>query len=371
MPKIIFADGGTAGHILPILAIVREIQAAKSNDPKLKIFYIGPNERYILQLLEKENVAIKKIVCGKLRRYFSFKNFIDIFKIPIGFFQSLFWLFVLAPDMVFSKGGYGSVPVTFAAYLLQIPIFLHESDSFPGLSSRVESKWAVEIFTSFPKTDYLKPEKIICSGNPIRQEILNGNPEEAKKIFNLAGGKPIVSFLGGSQGAQSINNIILEILPELLNQFEIIHQTGRNNFEQTRNEADALMSPTVKKFYHPVPFLNEKEMKGLLTVSSVIISRAGAGAIFEIAASGKPAILIPLPGAAGNHQAKNGYQFADAGAGEVLEEQNLKPHFLLEKIKYLLSREDILQAFSTNSVNFGKPKAAKLIADYLLAYLEH
>ncbi len=367
--KIVFADGGTAGHAFPILAIVRELKKSRPDDD-LKLFYIGPKEEYILQLLAKEKVAIKKITCGKLRRYFSFNNFVDIFKIPIGFFQSFFWLFVLAPDIIFSKGGYGSFPVTFAGRILQIPVFLHESDSFPGLSSRVESKWAVEIFTSFPKTEYFKAEKIICTGNPVRQEILNGTPEEAKKIFNLAGGKPIISFLGGSQGAQSINNIVLEILPELLSQFEVIHQTGRNNFEEVRNEADVLMSPATRKFYHPVPFLNENEMKGILAVSQVIISRAGAGAIFEIAACGKPAILIPLPGSAGNHQVKNGYQFAETGGAEVLEEQNLKPHFLLEKIKYLLSREDILKATSQGSADFGRPKAAKVIVDYLLAYLE-
>ncbi|RLC39711.1 MAG: UDP-N-acetylglucosamine--N-acetylmuramyl-(pentapeptide) pyrophosphoryl-undecaprenol N-acetylglucosamine transferase, partial [Candidatus Nealsonbacteria bacterium] len=174
--KIVFTGGGTAGHIFPIIAIVREMKKIHP-EKDLRLFYIGPKDEYSLTLLSQEGVKIKLIFTGKLRRYFSFKNFLDLVKIPVGIFQALFWLFVLAPDLVFSKGGYGSFPTVFAANILRIPIFLHESDSVPGLASKIESKWALEIFTSFEKSEYFPKEKIICVGNPIRKEILEGDIE--------------------------------------------------------------------------------------------------------------------------------------------------------------------------------------------------
>ena len=367
--KIVFTGGGTAGHIFPIIAIVREMKRIYPGED-LRLFYIGPKDEYSLTLLSQEEVEIKLIYTGKLRRYFSFKNFLDLIKIPIGIFQALFWLFVLAPDLVFSKGGYGSFPTVFAANILRIPIFLHESDSVPGLASKIESKWALEVFTSFEKTEYFPKEKIICVGNPIRKEILEGDIEEAKKIFEIQGGKPVILILGGSQGAQSINELILSTLPDILNDFEIVHQTGRKNYQTVKLQSEALITPDfLKKYYHPFPFLNETQLKHILALADLVVSRAGSGALFEIAALGKPAILIPLPSAAQNHQVKNAYQFAKMGGGEVIEEKNLKPHFFLERLRYYFERKDILEEMKNSSLNFARPKAAQIIANYLIDYL--
>ncbi len=367
--KIVFTGGGTAGHIFPIVAIIREMKKNYS-DKNLRLFYLGPKDKYSLTLLIQEGVKIKTIACGKLRRYFSFENFLDLFKIPIGIFQSLFWLFILAPDLIFSKGGYGSFPTALAAWILRIPIFLHESDVAPGLASRIESKWALEVFTSFEKTEFFPKEKIICVGNPIRTELLNGSFEEAKRIFELQGGKPLILILGGSQGAQVINNVIIQTLPEILEDFEIVHQTGQKNYNQIKKNAEVLITQeSLKKYYHPFPFLNEYQLKHILTSCSLVVSRAGAGSIFEIAACGKPALLIPLANSAQNHQLKNAYQFAQSGGGEVIEQANFKPHFFLERLKYLISRPELLKEMSENSASFARPKAAEIIANYLLDYL--
>ncbi len=366
--EIVFTGGGTGGHIFPIIAVIREM---KRNYPRqdMKLFYIGPKDDYSLALLGQENVAIKKILAGKLRRYFSFKNLIDIFKIPIGMLQAFFYLFFIAPDVVISKGGYGSFPIVVSARILHIPVFLHESDIIPGLVTKKTSKWAAEIFTSFPKTEFFPKEKIINLGNPVRMEILQGSKERAKEIFRLQDNKPLLLILGGSQGAQRLNDIILQILPEMLESFEIIHQTGQKNFSEIKAETDAILLKSSKKYYHPFPFLDEEYYKHALFACSLVISRAGSGTIFEIAANEKPSILIPLPHSAQNHQIKNAYAYSKSGSCQVIEQENLKPHFFLEKLKYLFSRPQDLEEMSINSKRFSRPKAAKIMASYLLEYL--
>lgn len=367
--KIIFTGGGTDGHIFPILAIAREIRTIFP-DKDIRLYYIGPDGEYSLELLRKEGVIIKKIITGKIRRYFSLMNLLDIFKIPIGIIQSFFWLFFLSPDIVFSKGGYGSFPTTLMANLLSIPIFLHESDIVPGLSSRIESKWAQEIFVSFHKTEFFPKNRRIVIGNPIRKEILNGSKERAKEIFNIQTEKPLILILGGSQGCQKINEVLLEILPELLKDFEVIHQIGKKNFNQNMNEVNAIIvDEQIKKSYHAFAFLNEEFLRQGLAGADLIISRAGAGSIFEIAANRKPAILIPLARSAQDHQLKNAYAFANQGGAEVIEEANFTSHFFLTKLKQLFSRPGILKQMAERSQEFSQPKAAKIIASYLIEYI--
>ncbi len=366
--KIVFTGGGTAGHIFPILAVVRQVRKTLPT-ANITLFYIGPADAYTAALMGREGVKVKRIITGKLRRYFSIKNFFDLFKVPIGLLQALLWLFFLAPDLIFSKGGYGSFPVAFMSRILHIPVFLHESDIAPGLTSRITSRWALEIFTSFPKTEYFPKEKIMCVGNPIRIELISGSKKEAQKIFRLQGKKPLILILGGSQGAQSINNLVLEILPELTTSFELLHQTGPDNFKEVKNESEALIGKQLKKYYHLYPFFQEEELKHALAASDFIISRAGSGALFEIASVKKPALLIPLPRSANNHQSKNAYSFAKDIKGQVLEEENLKPHFFLERLKYFLSRPDILREMAENGEKFAKPKAAQVVANYIIEYL--
>lgn len=375
--KILFTGGGTGGHIFPILAIVRELKRLEfeiSLPEKLEFFYLGPKDHLSRLLLSQEEVKVKSILAGKIRRYFTplsfFQNLFDIFfKIPLGTFQAFFYIFFLAPDLIFSKGGYGSWPVVISGWILGVPIFLHESDIAPGLANKIISRFSLLIFVSFPKTEYFPLEKMVLVGNPIRREILEGSKEEAKNRFNLTSQKPLILILGGSQGAQRINDLILEILPQLLENYQVIHQVGEQNYHQVQAESKVVISEEQEKDYHLFGFLDEIELSLAYQAADLIVSRAGSGSIFEISAIGKPSILIPLPEAAQDHQLKNAYSFSQDGRALVIEEANLTPHFFLERINYLFSHPREMAEMAKRAKEFSQPESAKIVAQYLIDYL--
>ncbi|MDP3093224.1 MAG: UDP-N-acetylglucosamine--N-acetylmuramyl-(pentapeptide) pyrophosphoryl-undecaprenol N-acetylglucosamine transferase [bacterium] len=392
--KIVLTGGGSGGHIFPLIAVVREIKSLylqKRLEESLNVFgeakgrakyqeslefrYLGPRDDFSLILLAQEGVRTKEIAAGKLRRYLDWQSFldnlVDIFlRTPLGIMQSFFDLFFFAPDLIFSKGGYGSFPVVVAGWFLGIPIFLHDSDVDPGLANQLLAKFAKKILVSFPKTERFPPSKMILTGNPVRKELLYGNPLEAKEVLNIAGGKPVIIIIGGSQGAQRINDLILAILPNMLKYFEILHQIGEKNFVKTRAEAVVTVPKGREKYYHPFPFLREEDYKQALSICDLIVARAGGGTIFEIAAAGKPSILIPYPEAAQGHQLKNAYSFAAGGATVIMEEANLTPNFFLEKLKNLFSRPGELEKMAKASRNFAKPEAARDIASIIFNFLK-
>lgn len=399
--KILFTGGGTGGHVFPLIAIVREIRriypvrnsprpegtrgssdmhgtGAVSNGvyPKkdLEFYYLGPKDDFSQALLSQEDFVIKTITSGKVRRYFSWQNLPDIlFKIPLGVIQSFFLLLAIKPDLVFSKGGSGSIAVTYSARFLRIPVFLHESDVVPGLSNQITAKWAKKIFTSFAKTEYFDPQKTILTGNPIRKEILDGDKKMASEIFGLTLSKPIFLIIGGSQGAETINDFVLRVLNQLLKDYELIHVTGNQNVKQVSAEAQVVEGPEgypgLDKYYHPIGFLNEEKLKHAYKAADLIISRSGSGSIFEIAAVGKPSILVPLPSAASNHQSKNAYRYAETGAALVIEQENLTPNFFMENIQLLLLRPEKLEEMKQAALAFAKPLAARAIAREILEFL--
>lgn len=374
--KILFTGGGTAGHILPIIAVAREFRRIYEKK-NLNFLYVGPKDDFGSILLSQEDINIKTVFAGKIRRYFNpqsfFQNFIDIlFKIPLGIIQAFFIIFFSAPDIIFSKGGYGAIPATISGWILRVPIFMHESDIVPGAANKFLSKLAKEIFVSFPikLVRDLPVNKMTLVGTPIRREIMNGNPDEARDYFKLTGEKPVVFVIGGSQGSQRINDMLLEALPLMLSDFEVIHQCGEKNFDQVQSEAKIMIKEDFEKYYHLYPFLKEGGQKMAYAVSKVIISRAGSSSIFEIAALGKPSILIPLAESAQNHQAENAYYYAQNGACIVIEEPNLTPRFFLEKLKFLINRGEEMEKMSLNAIAFAKPFAAKIVAEYILEYLD-
>ncbi len=381
--KILFTGGGTGGHVFPIVAIAREIRRIYPKKD-LEFYYLGPKDEFGLIILSQEDFKIETIISGKVRRYFSgsrdfsvsqinfttlYQNIIDIlFKIPFGFLQSMFFILKIRPQLIFSKGGSGSISVTQGARFLRVPVFLHESDIVPGLSNRVTSKWAKKIFVSFPKTEYFDPQNAILVGNPIRKELLEGDRKTAGDLFDLTFQKPIILFSGGSQGAEALNDFVLNILNDFLKEFELIHICGRNNLEGVKSEAQVVIEKDLVKYYHPVGFLDEEKMKHALKVADIIISRCGSGSIFEIAALGKPSILIPLPSAAANHQAKNAYVYSQTGAALVVEQDNLTRNFFLDKIHYMFLHPDKLEKMGEEALRFSKPLAAKAIAREILEY---
>jgi len=371
--KILFTGGGTGGHVVPIIAIVREIRKIHL-EKDLQFFFIGPKDEVSSTLLLQEGIKVKTILAGKIRRYISgeafFQNLIDIcIKIPIGILQSFFYIFFLSPDLIFSKGGFGSIPGVLAGKLFFVPIFLHESDTTPGFANKFLRGFALEIFASFPKTECFSLKKLILVGNPIRRELLKGSKEEAKSLFKLNLNKPVILILGGSQGAQRINDEILEILPRLLENFEVIHQCGKNNYATIKAELKLIINKDSEPFYHLYPFLKESELRQAYAAADLIVSRAGSGSIFEIAAVGKPSVLIPLSESAQNHQVKNAYTYQESGACLVMEENNFTSHFFLEKLKSLFTNPEALKKMSEEAKGFSRPEAGWIIANYLVAYL--
>jgi len=381
--KIILAGGGTGGHLFPIIAVTREINKlyAKSIDPSkkkkgLKLIYTGPKGALGLELtraLAQDQIKIKKIIAGKIRRYGGVKakiqNFFDIFKTIIGIVHAFFFLFFSFPDAIFSKGGYGSVPIVVAGSILRIPIFVHESDIVPGLANKILNKRAAQVFVSFPGTENFDPSNMTLTGNPIRKELMGGSPDNGKRLFNLKSEKPVALIIGGSQGAERVNSLILDALPGLLKNFEIIHQTGKKNFKQVASESKVMIEERMEKYYHPIPFLNEQELKLAYAVSDIIVSRAGSGSIFEIAAIGRPSILIPLPESAQDHQAKNAYSYARKRATVVLEEENTTPNFFLQTLKNIVGEPEDMEIMKKAARDFSKPEAATEIAKYIIKYL--
>ncbi len=371
--KILFAGGGTGGHIYPIITVAQELKKLYS---PAQLFFIGPRNELVTNIFEEEGIKVKKVFSGKIRRDSGWRsvinNFTDIFfKIPLGVIQSFFYIFFLSPDLIFCKGGYGTIPPVIAAKILQVPIFLHESDVVPGLANRYLSRFALEIFTSFPKTEFFPVKKILLVGNPVRRALLAPlSSEKIQKYLNLKKGKPVLLIMGGSQGSERINDLILQILPQLLSSFEVIHQCGKRNYQNLKIESDFLIPKQLKDFYQLFPFMSEMELSCAYYASDIIISRAGAGSIFEIAAAQKPSILIPLPEAAQNHQSKNAQLYSDFGCALVVEEENLKPNFFLQKVLSLLKSTALRENMKKRAEKFARPRAAEIISHYIIEFLK-
>ncbi len=368
--KILFTGGGSGGHVFPIIAIARELRRLNQNQ-QLNLHYIGPNDALAMILLTQENITVHPIVTGKIRQYASWKNITDIaFNMPFGFLQSFFLVLFIQPHLVFGKGGSGSAPVLLAAHILGKPIFLHESDTIPGRSNRFAYPWAKKVFISFPKTSYFDLTKTILVGNPIKKELLEGSNTVAQELLNITFEKPIILVMGGSQGASAINDFILNTLEQLLQTYEVLHICGKNNYQEVSSQSEVILqNSNLQKYYHLKEFIDEVELKHAYSAASFIISRAGSGSIFEIAACGKPSILIPLPLSANNHQQENAYQYAQTGAAIIIEQDNLQPNFFLEKLNYLFSHPQELEAMKNAALEFSKPKAAATIAREILEYI--
>ncbi|MGI6297150.1 MAG: UDP-N-acetylglucosamine--N-acetylmuramyl-(pentapeptide) pyrophosphoryl-undecaprenol N-acetylglucosamine transferase [Minisyncoccales bacterium] len=373
--KIILSGGGTGGHIFPLIAVAREIKKQSTNS--VDLLYLGPKDKFEECFFKNEEIKTSFCLAGKIRRYggvsTSFKNLIDIlFTIPIGTIQAFIKIFFYCPDIIFSKGGYGSIPVVLAGAFLGVPIVIHESDTVPGKANQIMSAFAFKVYVAFKKkaVAFFPYEKMLSVGNPIRKTILKGSHEKAKEVFNLNFKKPTLLVLGGSQGSIRINELIIQTIPDILKYFEIIHQTGYEDFMRVKKYTSALIPEDLKSDYHVYAFLDEEKMKNAYTASDLIVARAGAGTIFEISAVGKPSILIPLPEAAQNHQLKNAITFAKATQSTiVIEEKNLTPNFFLAELKNTFQFKD-LKDLGKRAKKFSTPNSAEIIAKDILNFLK-
>ena len=370
---IVFTGGGTGGHFYPIIAIAEALNDLVREEQLLapKLYYLAPTA-FDEKALFENDITYIYTPAGKMRRYRSIRNFTDSFITIFGTISALFTLFRLYPDIVMSKGGYGSVPTTLAARILGIPVIIHESDAKPGRANLLASKWAVRIAISFGNAARYFPEKaqnkIARTGIPIRKALMRVEAEGARQYLALEQSVPAVLILGGSQGATNINEIVLLALSDLVSFANIIHQTGRENFKNVQDIASVALTknPNASR-YHPINYLDEVSMQRSASVADIVVSRAGANSIAEIGLWKKPAILIPIPESVSHDQRSNAYAYAGTGAAVVLEQENLTPHLLVSEIKRIVSDPEIAKRMGASARGFTDPDAARIIASEILA----
>ncbi len=337
MKKIVMTGGGTAGHVTPNIALMPALK-----DAGYEISYIGSYEGIEKGLIEGQNIPYYGISSGKLRRYFDIKNFSDPFKVVKGYCQSVKLLKKLKPDVVFSKGGFVSVPVILAAKHCKIPSIIHESDITPGLANKLAIPNATKVCCNFPETlQYLPKEKAVLTGSPIRKELLSGDAKKALAFCNFTDeNKPVILIIGGSTGSRAINTAIRELLPELLKKYNVIHLCGKGNLDDSLQTLSG---------YAQFEYIN-KELSDLFALSTLVISRAGANAICELLALHKPNILIPLSAAASRgDQILNAASFEKSGYSYVLEEEKVSNETLLTAINHVMDNKDAYVSAMKNS----------------------
>ncbi len=332
MKKIVLTGGGTAGHVTPNIALLPHLKAAG-----FEVFYIGSYDGIEKRLIGDFDIPYTGISTGKFRRYLDIKNLTDPFRVVKGYSQARKYLKELKPDVVFSKGGFVSVPVVRAAASLKIPCIIHESDMTPGLANKLCIPVAARICCNFPETlQELPASKAVLTGSPIREELANGSRLEGLKLCGFSAGRPVIMVVGGSQGAASINEAVRKALPMLLQDFQVVHLCGKGKLD------DTLLTLTGYKQFEYL----KSELKDIFAMADVVISRAGANAICELLALAKPNLLIPLPAAKSRgDQILNARSFASQGFSLVLSEDDLTETLLTEKVQELYcSRQTYIEA---------------------------
>ncbi|MDI6820830.1 MAG: UDP-N-acetylglucosamine--N-acetylmuramyl-(pentapeptide) pyrophosphoryl-undecaprenol N-acetylglucosamine transferase [Patescibacteria group bacterium] len=367
--RILLTGGGSGGHIYPLIAVAEELK--KLAPEGTEFYYLGPKSPFFEEF-KKRNIITSSIIGSKLRRYCDLANIIDIPKFFISLIQALIKIYFIMPDVVFSKGGTGSLPIVITARFYSVPVIIHESDSAPSLTNRLSAHFAKRIGVSFKKTLRFFPKnKTALVGNPLRNEFFYDWKEQSKTkiLFGFDPKEPFVLILTGSQGSTRINAFIFDHLEELLKTAQILHQVGATNLKEAEAISNLIfkeIGDNLKNRYRLIGYMNPEEMKNALSAADIVISRAGAGAIYEIAVSGKPVILIPLSESANNHQRENAYEYSETGAGIVIEESNLGINMLLTEIKNILKNEEQKTRAKNGSREFFKPDAAKLLAQEIL-----
>ena len=322
MKKIILTGGGTAGHVTPNLALIPSLK-----DHGFEIRYIGSYEGIEKKLITDAGIPYDGISSGKLRRYFDLKNFSDPFRVLKGYAEACKLIKSYKPDVVFSKGGFVSVPVVLAAKRYHIPTIIHESDMTPGLANKICIPSAARVCCNFPETlQYLPKDKAVLTGSPIRQELLSGSKSKAIEFTGLTSDKPVILIIGGSLGAAAVNQAVRNVLPELLKDFQVIHLCGKNKLDTSLQGV---------KGYVQYEYIKD-ELKDLFALTDIVISRAGANAICELLALHKPNLLIPLSASASRgDQILNARSFERQGFSMVLEEEELTDESLLSAVHQL------------------------------------
>ncbi len=369
LPRVVLTGGVSGGHTFPLVAVARSLRTLYPGG--IEFLFIGSKGRFESEAMAAENIPAQYVLTGKMRRYFSFKNFVDPIKVPIGIVQALWKLFFFMPDAVFAKGGSASVPVVLAAWLYRIPVVIHDSDAVAGRANRFLAHFAERIAIAYPSArDFFPQVKTALTGNPVRGELLVGAAARAAQTFGLSIDKPTLLVLGGSQGALIVNDAVLKVLLDLLQAgVQVIHQSGEENYEAILRVTKEFGFDPEKSGYVVRPFFPAHELADVLALATVVLSRAGAGTIAELAATKKAVILVPLASAANDEQRMNAYGIAEIGGALVIEEPNLGEHLLFEKIMTLINDPALRTALGEKIVAFYHPDAADTIAQGIQALM--
>ncbi|HEV7448951.1 MAG TPA: UDP-N-acetylglucosamine--N-acetylmuramyl-(pentapeptide) pyrophosphoryl-undecaprenol N-acetylglucosamine transferase [Candidatus Paceibacterota bacterium] len=367
--KILFTGGGSGGHFYPIVAVAEAIND-ETREKKLlepQLYYAAPDP-YDREVLLANNITWVATSAGKIRNYFSVLNFFDYFKTGWGVIRSVLRVFFLYPDVVFSTGGYAAFPTLLAAKMFSIPVVILTSDADAGRVSKWAAKFAQKIAVAFAEgAEQFPKDKVAHTGNPVRKAALLPAREGAHEFLKLKKDLPVILVTGGSQGSQAINDAILGALPKLLEHYQVVHQTGRANFDDVVGRARIIINDSVVfERYKPFDYLNDLATRMAAGAADLVVSRAGAGNIFEVAAWGIPTILVPIPEPISHDQIKNAFAYARAGGASVIEQNNLTPGLLVSEINHILGNEELKHKMQNAARQFARPDAAKLIANALL-----
>ena len=348
--KIVLTGGGTAGHVTPHLALIPRLL-----EQGYEIHYIGTENGIEHEMMTMEGVTYHACKTGKLRRYFSWQNFVDPFKVVIGAFQASHQIGKIKPDVCFSKGGFVSVPVVIGAWLHKVPVLCHESDLTPGLANKICSKFAKKLATTFPECADALGEKAVVTGTPMRPELFMGSRERGLKLAGFDGSKPVLMMTGGSLGAQSVNKVLREALDELLKDMDVLHLCGKGNLDEGLKG---------KKGYAQFEFLSE-EMPDAFACADGVLSRAGSNSLCELQALKKPMLLVPYPkGASRGDQILNAQSFEKRGLCMELSQENLNRESLIQAVGELMkNRQKLTDALCNAPAANGTDKILELIEE--------
>ena len=367
--RVLISGGGTGGHVYPALAVAQQLQQHYNAD----ILYLGSDDGLETRLVPAVGVRLKTIQAGKLQRFVSWRTVTGVARVPIGMAQAIGIVRAFRPEVAFTSGGYVAVPAGLAARLNGTPLLMHQQDVPPNLSNKLLAPLATRISVAFADSlRYFPSQKTVQLGNPIRQAILdvrNVSPQQARTNLGLAPDVPLVLVTGGSQGARHLNQTVSHALPELLKQCQVLHISGSNLFNETRDLAEQTLrgiEGEMRQRYRLEPYMDE-QMPLALQAADLVLCRSGASVLSELAVLGKPSVLVPLPPAIGSSpQEENAAMFQRAQAAEVILNNLLKPEIMIDRVTHILSKLACLQTMSQAATTLAKPDATQEIVETIV-----
>ncbi len=365
--RIVLVGGGTGGHFYPLMAVAEAVRERDQGEGReTELFYMGP-DAYSVESLSALNIKLVRCPAGKKRNYFSLLNYLDGFKTLYGVMVAFVKLLKLYPDVVFSKGGYTSVPITIAASLLRIPVVIHESDAVPGRANKLAARFARIIGIAHAEVaDFFPKEKVINVGMPIRRAFMQpiNNPHA---VLGISKDRPVILVTGGSSGAERLNNFVLAALSKLLATYTVVHQVGDNNVQKVSSAATSLFTDqSALSHYYLFGHLPQEKFAAAFQAADLIVTRAGSTTLFEIALNKKPAILVPIPEEISRDQRSNAYAYARITGATVLEEHNLSDDILVAEINRILGDRESYERMVEGTKALTSDQAAYKLADILI-----